>query len=88
MRYHLRSGAVPSHGCRIEGEHFGQLFICVPGADRIMSPDLTCDMKLGVVVNSKSLSCGLGGKWERPNCLDLGAVVTQIFVSSLELVDS
>lgn len=88
MRYHPRSGAVPSNGCRIEGEHFGWLFICVPGADRLTSPDLTWDTKLGAVVNSKSLSWGLGEKWEDLIVLGLGAVVTQIFVSSLVLVDS
>lgn len=73
MRYHPKSGGVPSNGCRIEGEHFGRLFICVPGADRITSADLTWDTKLGAVVNSKSLSWGLGEKWEKPNCLGFGS---------------
>lgn len=73
MRYRPRSGAVPSHGCRIEGEYLGRLFICVPRAHRLTSPDLTCDMKVVAFVNSKSLSCGLCGKWERPNCLGFGS---------------
>lgn len=78
--------------CTVEGEHFGQLFICVSGINRSTSPDAVRPNLWHRSLELSSIQRGFPWGWVGNGrhliVLGLGAVVTYIPVYSLVLENS